>query len=244
MKRTHALAGVIGVMLAATPATSERRPIPGPGDPHVQQVTYDPDELVTLELPTGYQTVLQFDPSERIESVAVGDSGAWQASANRRGDYLFVKAMQQGVRSNMVVITDAHVYSFELVPAFGVTPTTPFTVRFVYPPAVPLVAGPGAEPAARPVDTNAPPARPVEWRLTGAKRLYPATITSQGDETIVTWAAKAPLPAVYGIDGQGQERLVNAMIENRRLVVETGWRALVFRLEGEQAMARIVEVRP
>lgn len=227
-------------LLAAGATHAERKPVPGPGDPHVQTVAYDPDELVVLELPTGYQVTLQFAPDERIESVAVGDAAAWQASANRRGDYLFVKPIQQGVRTNMVVVTDARIYTFELAPAFGVTPTTPFTVRFLYPPAV----QPGAEAAPAPAsDPPAPirPARPIRWRLTGARQLFPADILSRNDAIVIRWAPGAPLPAIYGIDAQGQERLVNAMVTERRLVLEPIWRAFVFRLQGKEAVARTVE---
>ena len=44
---------------------------------------YDPQQVVLLQVAAGYQLTLAFAPDERIESVAVGDSGAWQVTPNR-----------------------------------------------------------------------------------------------------------------------------------------------------------------
>ena len=52
------------------------------------------DQVVPLEVAPGYQLMLEFAPDERIESVAVGDSGAWQVTPNRSGDRVFVKPLQ------------------------------------------------------------------------------------------------------------------------------------------------------
>ena len=71
---------------------------PGGGDPRIQtRRLYDADQVVQLQGAPGYQLDVEFAPDERIESVAVGDSAAWQVTPNRRGDRLFVKPLQAGV---------------------------------------------------------------------------------------------------------------------------------------------------
>jgi len=60
----------------AIPAMAQVRPQPGGGDPRIQTVMYDADQVVSLQVPGGYELKVEFAPDERIENVAVGDSGA------------------------------------------------------------------------------------------------------------------------------------------------------------------------
>jgi type IV secretion system protein VirB9 len=91
----------------AVPAQGEVVPRPGPIDGRVQTIDYNAEDVVAVRAPLGYQVTIQFAQDERIENVAVGDAAAWQVTPNRRGDHLFVKPLQQGVRTNLTVVTDA-----------------------------------------------------------------------------------------------------------------------------------------
>ncbi|PZQ51995.1 MAG: hypothetical protein DI570_24750 [Phenylobacterium zucineum] len=71
MNRVPALA--IAIALAATP-TLAVTPRPGPGDPRIHVVEFDPAEVVELRTALGLQLSLEFDPAEKIENVAIGDS--------------------------------------------------------------------------------------------------------------------------------------------------------------------------
>jgi type IV secretion system protein VirB9 len=44
-----------------------------------------------------------------------------------------VKAVQMGITTNMIVVTDARVYSFELAPLPGAQPDMAYSIRFRYP---------------------------------------------------------------------------------------------------------------
>ena len=93
------------VSLAAGPLAAQVRPKPGPDNPHVQTVEYVAGQVVLLEAAPGYLLTLELSPDEQVENVAIGDSSAWQVTANRRGDHLFVKALAAGISSNMTVTT-------------------------------------------------------------------------------------------------------------------------------------------
>ncbi|MGH6781007.1 MAG: TrbG/VirB9 family P-type conjugative transfer protein, partial [Sphingomonadaceae bacterium] len=80
-----------------------------------------------IQAAPGYHVTIEFGSDERIENVAVGDSGAWQVTANRRGDFLFVKPIQAGVTTNMTVVTDVRLYAFELVPLYGLSSEMAYT---------------------------------------------------------------------------------------------------------------------
>lgn len=206
------------LLAAAATASAEVRPTPGAGDPRIQTVAYDPDEVIRLDVATGYQLTLEFGPDERIENVAIGDGGAWQVTPNKRGDHLFVKATQSGVATNMTVITDSRTYNFALASAFG-GQNMAFTVRVEAPRSVATAA------------PEAPAGGPTvgRYKLSGARALRPSAIDDDGVHTYIEWAPNQSLPAVFMIDPHGQETLVNGMMRDNRYVVDSVADRLLFR---------------
>ena len=225
------LLGVAALILAA-PAGAQVRPQPGQGDPRIQTVDYAADQVVVLEAAPGYQLTVELAPDEQIENVAVGDSGAWQVTANRRGDRLFIKPLQAGVTTNMTVITSARLYAIDLVPLHGPSPEMAYTVRFRYP-----------EPAdeAATAEQSAAPTVQGRYRLSGTRRLRPSRIGDDGRQTFIEWPADATLPAVYGVDANGEETLVNGMMREEVFVIDAVLTRLVFRIDRDAA--RAVRVR-
>lgn len=221
----------LAAALAPLPAAAQRVPQPGPGDPRVQTVEYDAEQVVLLRAAPGYQVTVELAADERIESVAVGDSGAWQATPNRRGDHLFVKPVQPGVSTNMVVVTDARTYAFELAPLYGPQADMAYTVRFRYPGA----AQAPAEAAAAEVPRG-------RYRVSGDAAIRPSGIDDDGARTYIEWPPDGTLPAVYSVDAKGKEALVNGMMRDGTLVIDSVVPRLVFRLDKQ--VARAVRVAP
>jgi type IV secretion system protein VirB9 len=212
--------------LSAAPAVAQIRPQPGPGDPHIRTVDFTPDQVVLLEGAPGYQITVELSPDEQVESVAVGDSGAWSVTANRAGDHLFVKALAGDVSTNMTVITSARLYNFELAPAAS-SADMAYAVRFRYPAAPPgplqAVASGGGE---------------GRYRLRGDKEVQPSEISDDGSQTFIRWPRDRSLPAVYALGDTGQEMLVNGMMrEDDVFVISSVWRKLVFRMDKHVARA-------
>jgi type IV secretion system protein VirB9 len=209
------------------PALAQYRPQPSGGDPRLQTVEYRNNQVVTLEVAPGYQLALEFAADERIESVGLGDSSAWMVSPTKRGDHLFVKATQPGVSTNMTVVTDIRTYAFDLHPLPGPSATMAYTVRFSYPPP------PGAL-----TQTNEPAAAPdVRYRVSGDRKLRPSAISDDGIKTYVEWPADVAMPAVYSINDQGREALVNGMVQDKTLVIDGVAQRLLFRIDKRVARA-------
>ncbi|MDB5709735.1 MAG: hypothetical protein JWL96_1805 [Sphingomonas bacterium] len=225
MRRGPLLSALFGLLLAM-PAAAQLRPEPGPGDPRIQSVLYDANQVVQLQVATGYQLTVEFAPDERIENVAVGDSGAWQVTPNKRGDRLFIKAVGQGVTTNLTVVTDARTYAIELSPLFGPLPTMAYTVRFRY-----------ATPAAVSVVANDAALGPGRYKLSGDKALRPAAIDDDGVHTYIAWGPDQTLPAIFAIDDKGNETLVNGMTREGRFVIDAVANKLVFRIDRQTAGA-------
>lgn len=189
----------------------------------VRMVDFVPDQVVRVEAAPGYQLMIELAPDERVENVAVGDSGAWQVTANKRGDRLFVKPVQTGVTTNMIVITDVRLYSFELAPLAEPQPDMAYSIRFRYPAPASVV----------PVDVVAS----GRYKVGGNTSLRPSGMYDDGVHTYIEWPADRALPAIYAIDGNGKEMLVNGMMRDGRMVIDSVQQRLVFRIDGRRATA-------
>ena len=193
-------------------------------DARVRVVDYRPNQVVDLETAPGYQLAVAFSPDEQIQTVALGDSGAWQVTASKAGDQLFVKATSSGNTTNMTVVTTTRQYTFELHALSAPSPTMAYSVAFRYP---------------TPASATAEPQRIVgRYKVTGARALQPFKISDDGVRTFIEWPRNADLPATYAVDRRGRERLVNGMFRGDRLVIDAVVPRLVFRLDQQIARAK------
>ncbi len=203
---------------------------PPPPTPHVLAIDYVADQLVQVQATPGYQVTIELGGDERIENVALGDNGAWAVTANRRGDHLFVKPLQGGVTTNMVVVTDRRLYTFELSPLTGSIDQMAYAIRFRYPPA----AGGGAMPMG---------AVAGYYTLRGDRAIRPSALSDDGIHTYMQWPASTALPAVYAIDGDAHETLVNGAMRDGTYVIDSVAARLVFRRDRRVAYAERVRPR-
>lgn len=221
---------ILALALAAAPASAQIRPQAGQGDPRIQSVEYDADQVVQIQAAPGYQVTLELGSDEQIENVAVGDSGAWQVTANRIGSRIFVKPLQASVSTNMTVVTNVRTYAFELVPLGGPSPDMAFTIRFRYP-------APGALASA-----EAEVIVEGRYRLSGERTLRPSRISDDGRHTYIEFPRDRAIPAIYAVDDRGQESLVNGMMRDDLFVIDAVVPRLVFRID--RHVARATRVAP
>lgn len=190
-------------------------PVPGYGDPHIQSVAYDPDQVVLLRGVLGYQLMIEFAPDERLESVSIGDSLGWQVTPNRNANLLFLKPIDRKSVTNMSVVTSQRRYAFDLrvLPKGAKTGFAPYVVRFAYPQvamAVPLPPRPDPPPEER----------NRAYVVTGAPENTPARVFDDGRMTYFAWAPQASVPAIFAIAPDGKESLVNYGVRGAYTVVE------------------------
>jgi type IV secretion system protein VirB9 len=216
---------------ASLPASAQVRPQPGTGDPRIQSIEYDASQVVQIQAAPGYQVTLELGSDEQIENVAVGDSGAWQVTANRAGSRLFVKPVQSGVTTNMTVVTNVRIYAFELVPLFGPSPDMAYTIRFRYPAAAAASASAEAELIIE-----------GRYRLSGERTLRPSRISDDGRHTYIEFPRDQAIPAIYAVDERGGESLVNGMMRDDLFVIDSVVPRLVFRID--QHVARATRLAP
>lgn len=210
------------LLLCAAPLAAQVRPTPGAGDPRLQTVIYAPDQIVQLAVGFGYQLMVALSPGERIETIAVGDSAAWQVTPSKRGDYFFVKNVQSSVATNMTVVTDTKVYQFELLPS-TYQGETAYSVRFVLPELATT-------------DGTAPETAAVHYRVRGAREIKPSTLYKIGNQTAIEWPPDRAMPAVFSVEN-GQETLINGEMREGHYLVAGSPTKLIFRLNRLTATA-------
>jgi type IV secretion system protein VirB9 len=197
-------------------------PQPGPGDPRIQVVPYVTGEVIELRATYGFEMTLEFDPGERLENIAIGDSAAWQITPSKRGDLLFIKPVKHHAPTDMTVITSLRRYDFNLraeVPGGGRAPI--FGVRFEYPAlavhdAVVLKATPPTAPAPPPQ----PEAVGVRYSYEGSPALIPARVFDDGEFTYFKFSSNEDYPAIYVIGLDGKESVVNFSVRQGYIVVD------------------------
>ena len=233
MRRLAAMIILTTALLAGGgPSLAALRPQPGPGDPHIHFVDYDPDEVVLVEGVLGYQMMIEFERDEKIENVAIGDALNWQVTPNRRANLIFLKPMQRGPHTNMTVVTNLRRYVFDLGVRGGPMPKDGlYTLRFLYPaPAAPVVTA--AAPAAAPPPPPPPaPPRDVTHAYTykGAAAVLPDRVFDDGQMTYFHFPQGADYPAIFVVDAAGQEAIVNSFTKQDFVVVDRIARGFVLR---------------
>jgi type IV secretion system protein VirB9 len=225
-------------LVSGAPGTAQILPHPVGANLHVQAVDYVDGQVVQLNGAPGYELMIQLSADEQISNVAIGDTGAWQVSANKEGNRLFLKPTQAGSDTNMTVVTSVRTYAFDLRASDGASVDTPYTVQFRYP--APKLAAKDSEY----VDVSALKRRLSRYRISGDRQLRPISISDDGDHTYISWPRTVPIPAVYALDRGGNETLVNGMMgTNDVFVIDGAPQELIFRVDHSVARAERVTPR-
>lgn len=203
------------VGLPVSSVSAEVTPTAQGGDPHIQTVAYDPQEVVALNVASGFAVTVVFSPDERIETVTVGDSSGWLVQVNRRADALVVKPVGYPPTTNLTVMSDQRSYNFTLTTSTMTGSINPYLLRFTY--VAPEISdAPKTETA-----TSA-------YKLSGALELRPEAMSDDGVFTSIVWPADSPMPAIYRVDESGQIALVNGAVRDGAFVIEGVYPKLIF----------------
>ncbi|MDQ7744589.1 TrbG/VirB9 family P-type conjugative transfer protein [Hydrogenophaga pseudoflava] len=228
-------------------------------DPRLREVVYDANAVVTVPVKRGMVTLVEFDPGEVINEVAVGQGGdcskadaAWCVAAQQGGRHLYVKAKSAAdAPNNLAVVTDrrSHALHFVVLPdGDRQSPVYRLAIRSLKP-STPALSSGQKELAAL---ANLPPIPPpptaqqiVAERLAakptvlntqyalaegaGSADIVPTLVYDDGRFTFLRFPGNREVPAVFHVLGDGSETLVNARMEHDTLVVDRVSRRLMLR---------------
>jgi type IV secretion system protein VirB9 len=218
-------------LAAATPAWAEKDPMPLATDARIRFLVYDEFQVFKVVANYGYATTIEFGADEMIETVSAGDTISWQIVPS--GRRLFLKPMERDAHTNMTVITTKHTYNFDLdaVDAKPGPAAQTYLIKFRYDEAVGIMhtgaIGADAKSGAASTPGMVSPPRQAgafnfDYRLKGDKDIMPTFVFDDGTFTYFQFAdpRNRSLPAIFIVDKDGNESVVNYRIEGEYMVVE------------------------
>jgi type IV secretion system protein VirB9 len=248
---TFAAACLCGTLVASG-ASAE------PLDPRLKEIWYDPQAVVTVPVKRGIVTDIVLDPGESITDVASGLGGdcskpeaSWCIAAQAGGRHIFVKPKSTASASNnLAVVTDKRPHSFLFEVLAENDPRSPvyrLSIKAAAPRLLAVAKAPAWIAPARlaPEAIAASAAEVVAERLAaaptvvnanysvaegaGSQDIVPSLVYDDGRFTYLRFAHNREVPAVFHVQGDGSEALVNVRMEGDFLVVDRVSRQLMLR---------------
>jgi type IV secretion system protein VirB9 len=214
-------------------ATGGARP-----DQRIRYVTYDPDEVVTVDAAVGVVTHVVLEAGEAYVAHAFGDGKAWDFAV--KANHYFLKAVATNADSNLTIVTDRRSYHFNLKLATGTDARATFEVSFRYPHSDARkrrdeARHQGVEETfgRRGGSAN------VAYSMSGDLDIAPVNAWDDREFTYFKFPGNRDIPAIYMVDVEGTESIVNrhsAGAANEIVVVHRVAARWVLRL-GTRALA-------
>jgi type IV secretion system protein VirB9 len=236
-RNTALLAGLLSLVALDTSALET--PHPGQLDKRVRFIDFQPSEVVKLVGHYGFSTDIQFSPTEKVNKIAIGDKAAWDIAPI--DNHLFIKAVGDKALTNMTVLTNRHVYNFELSAHWSENGASPrpndmmFQINFNYPEDIAAVQQAKAEAEILKAKLNAEDEQlPENWNYwaKGSSGITPNIAFDDGRFTYLKFKNNRAMPAIYIINDDDSESLVNTHIDPKKkdtIVVHKVVKQLVLR---------------
>jgi type IV secretion system protein VirB9 len=226
----------LAAFLIASPAGAVEIPRPGPADPRIKTVDYDPLQVVRVVGVFRTATQILFSDGENIQHVALGDTSGWDVVAEK--NILFAKPKAVRAPTNLIVTTvttggETRHYTFELATRGGTTgraaPDTFFVVRFRYPAQekaqVAAVLSAAEQALQRKIIQlkldrgvlEGP--RNLAYQLQGSPAIAPSEVSDNGRFTVLRFPGQQAVPAVYTVTPDGTESLVSFDVRGEFVVI-------------------------
>lgn len=202
-------------------------------DSRIAVLRYAPGPPAQLRALAGAELSVLVPRGEHVQRVVVDDPGAVRVDVPNSHDGIVVAALRPVNNVGLFVETEQQTYQFNLTVTYqGTVPWMvrvergPVSIHSQFP-VTPISAGPSGE-----------------WRVKGDKELMPATIRDDGAKVSIQWAKSQAIPAVFALDAQGQEQMVNGYMRGDVFVIDRVFEHLVFRIDKAAVHADRVEPRP
>lgn len=207
-------------------AWAETSPQPGLLDARIRQAAYSSEQVYALRGFVGYQTDLQFEAGEAFVGLGAGDIEGISFVAE--DNHLFLKPKAAKVGTNLTILTSRRTYQVDYSAAASRpdgTEEVTYVLRFTYPPS----PGEGGEESAKALDGNAHRSRNIDYWFCGDSSLQPTAASDDGVHTRLTFASRAEQPAIFVLNEDGSESLLNFSMDSGDVIVHRVARRLILR---------------
>lgn len=167
----------------------------------------------------GYLTDVQLQSGESIENISIGDRNSWSVELKQGAGiwHIYLKPLQQGIATNMIINTDRHNYSLRLIADDDYTPI----VSWIYPDEARVERKPGGVP----MEVESVDKLNFDYRVSKAEK-YPWSPVSVFDDGFKTYLVLKPaaaykyMPAVFQKRSTGQLLHLDYKIINNTIVID------------------------
>ena len=203
-------------------ASALQESIPISTDFRIREVPYDQNEVYKFIAHYRFQSSIEFEEGEDIQTISVGDSAAWQIVPT--GNRIFVKPIDENPDTNMTVVTNRRIYYFELhgeiaddVAAKDMT----FVMRFVYPGQLTVQNFDAADKVPNQDIAENPEKYNFNYSISGPARISPIRIFDDGEFTYFQFRdINADIPAFFKVDSEAREGIINFRTVGDYVVIE------------------------
>jgi type IV secretion system protein VirB9 len=207
-------------------ASAETAPVPGLQDSRIRVAPYSADEVYRLSGFVGYQTDLQFEPGETFVGLGAGDIEGISFVA--QDNHLFLKPRAGKVGTNLTILTSRRTYQVDYSASSAqpdATENVTYALRFTYPPS-----GPDKGAATdRALSLEAQRPRNFDYWFCGDPTLQPMSASDDGVHTRLKFPARAEQPAIFILNEDGSESLLNFSMDEGDVIVHRVARRLILR---------------
>lgn len=181
---------------------------------------------------TGYYlnpTYIEFEEGEQVSTISTPKPTAWQFVPN--GNRLFLKPVEDNADTTAIIMTNKRTYFFELIAEEASGPFDPrvsFFVKFRYPVEQSASSG-GVDSNGFAIlqyvttdipDLSHPERYNLNYTMSGDNAISPKEVFDDGRFTYMRFDKSGMLPAVFAVDAQGFEELVNYRIVGDYMMIE------------------------
>jgi len=213
---------VICIVLILDKASATQIPRSIGNEKRIKIINYTPNSVYKFVGHYFYQSIIEFGLDEEIDTISMGTPTPWQLIP--AGNRIFLKPIDDDATTNMTVITNKRMYFFEMHAENAKSindDDISFVVKFVYPDDNNFNAVKHLAQASGP-DLSKPELYNFRYTISGtSKQIEPLQVFDDGELTYFKFRdVNAEIPAIFLVDAQNNEGLVNYRINNGYVIVE------------------------
>lgn len=217
----------VGLTTITTSAFANQNPRSLATDNRIKVVGYNENDVVTVVGSHLVATGIRFSQEESVLSIVNGDPIAWTTAVNKALPYMvYIKPVLPDSNTNMTVVTNKHVYQFHLVTHScnsASSKAVTYMLSFKYP---------EEEKAKLERDVmglqktflGSISSDPVEWNYNysffGSRNIAPIQAVDNGTFTIFKFQKHVPIPAIFAVDTNQNESLLNFKVQGDYVFVQ------------------------
>lgn len=207
-------------------AVAAEEEVPTTIDSRIKTIIYNENEIYDLKFFYGFQSFIEISDDEEIEMISLGEAYPWKITPI--GKRIFIRPIQIGANTNMMIITTKRIYQFQIQSGSyeeGADEELIYSVKFYYP-----------DLTKRQIDTKKKNSKTntlfeldkegnlnFDYVMTGnIEDLAPVKVFDNGINTYFEFKNKnSSIPTIYSVDGNGEETMLDYDIDGDYVVINS-----------------------